>query len=87
MNVQPPQTFADAVVRPFADFLIRNRWRALTVLLFTVLFKLPDYASRMIDPCCWTSVSDSRLRSGHWVSVLPNHSGSARRRADRRSLG
>jgi PAT family beta-lactamase induction signal transducer AmpG len=50
-NVQPPQTFADAVVRPFADFLIRNRWRALVVLLFIVLFKLPDYmASRMIDP-------------------------------------
>jgi PAT family beta-lactamase induction signal transducer AmpG len=51
LNIQPPQTFADAVIRPFADFLIRNRWRTLIVLLFIVLFKLPDYmASRMIDP-------------------------------------
>jgi len=40
----PPQTFADAVVLPFREFFTRaGTRRALLVLLFIVVYKLPDY--------------------------------------------
>jgi len=40
----PPSTFADAVVLPFREFFTRaGTRRALLVLLFIVVYKLPDY--------------------------------------------
>lgn len=40
----PPRTFADAVLRPFTEFFRRaGTRRALLVLLFIVVYKLPDY--------------------------------------------
>jgi len=45
----PPATFADAVVLPFREFFERAGPRqALLVLLFIVLYKLPDYLAASI---------------------------------------
>ena len=39
----PPKSFAEAVVLPFKDFFQRRGvWQAMLVLIFIVLFKLPD---------------------------------------------
>ena len=39
----PPRSFVEAVILPFLDFFQRRGvWQALLVLLFIVLFKLPD---------------------------------------------
>jgi PAT family beta-lactamase induction signal transducer AmpG len=44
MYDRPPQTLADAVVLPFRDFFQRaGIFTGAAVLLFIVLFKLPDY--------------------------------------------
>jgi MFS transporter, PAT family, beta-lactamase induction signal transducer AmpG len=44
LHDRPPQTLADAVVLPFRDFFQRaGPFIGATVLLFIVLFKLPDY--------------------------------------------
>jgi PAT family beta-lactamase induction signal transducer AmpG len=45
----PPQSFAEAVVLPFRDFLARaGAARLALVLVFVVLFKLPDYLAASI---------------------------------------
>ena len=41
-----PTTLASAVIDPFVDFVQRKKWTALAVLLFVVLFKLPDSMAR-----------------------------------------
>jgi len=44
-------TFVQAVVHPFREFIVQHGGRALVVLVFILLFKIPDYmAARMIDP-------------------------------------
>jgi PAT family beta-lactamase induction signal transducer AmpG len=46
-----PPSFREAVVRPFAEFAERHGPRALLVLLFVVVFRLPDLlANRMTMP-------------------------------------
>jgi PAT family beta-lactamase induction signal transducer AmpG len=48
---KPPASFAHAVVEPARELILRNGWRIALVLLFIVLFKLPDYmAQAMTDP-------------------------------------
>src|SRR4249920_2655767 len=50
-SIQSPPSFMDAVVAPVKEFLLRNCWRSALVLLFIVVFKLPDYmATKMTDP-------------------------------------
>ena len=45
----PPQSFRDAIVLPFRDFFERAGGRRMTlVLVFVVLFKLPDYLAASI---------------------------------------
>jgi PAT family beta-lactamase induction signal transducer AmpG len=45
-----PRSFAAAVLEPAREFIGRTRWRAGLILLFIVLFKLPDYmAGAMTD--------------------------------------
>lgn len=39
----PPATFTDAVVEPVREFVARNLWWAPAIVLFIVLFKIPDY--------------------------------------------
>ena len=48
----PPRTFVDAVILPFQDFIRRGGlWKTILVLLFIVLFKLPDaFVSNMATP-------------------------------------
>jgi PAT family beta-lactamase induction signal transducer AmpG len=47
----PPATFASAVIDPVRDLAARHGALLLLVLLFIVLFKVPDYmASAMNDP-------------------------------------
>jgi MFS transporter, PAT family, beta-lactamase induction signal transducer AmpG len=44
LHDKPPQTLADAVILPFRDFFQRaGPFMGAAVLLFIVLFKLPDY--------------------------------------------
>jgi MFS transporter, PAT family, beta-lactamase induction signal transducer AmpG len=52
MAERPPSTFAEAVVLPFRDFFTRSGpLTALLILVFIVLYKLPDYyASAMATP-------------------------------------
>jgi PAT family beta-lactamase induction signal transducer AmpG len=46
-----PNSFVEAVIEPLREFLARNRMKAVLVVLFILLFKLPDYmAQRMTDP-------------------------------------
>ena len=48
---QRPTTLAEAVADPIGDFIERKKWAALAVLVFIVLFKLPDYlAAKMTIP-------------------------------------
>ena len=45
----PPQSFSEAIVLPFRDFFTRaGVWRGILVLVFVVLFKLPDYLAASI---------------------------------------
>jgi PAT family beta-lactamase induction signal transducer AmpG len=46
-----PRRLSEAVIEPMHEFMARTGWRAPLILLFIVLFKLPDYmAARMTDP-------------------------------------
>ena len=45
-----PSTFADAVIEPVREFIVRNGRRTSVILAFVLVFKLPDYmAAAMTD--------------------------------------
>lgn len=49
MPLQAPQSFRDAVVKPFQEFFERNgAGRATLILVFVVVYKLPDYLAASI---------------------------------------
>lgn len=49
VGAEPPASFSDAVVLPFREFFARDgATRAVLVLVFVVLFKLPDYLAASI---------------------------------------
>jgi PAT family beta-lactamase induction signal transducer AmpG len=49
-EARPPSTFANAVVEPVREFVTRNGRRAIVIIAFILVFKLPDYmASAMTD--------------------------------------
>lgn len=65
----PPTTLARAVVEPLRDFLARHREAAVILILFVVLFKLPDTLARvMVTPLLQTHLSFD-LEEIAWVQA------------------
>jgi PAT family beta-lactamase induction signal transducer AmpG len=60
-----PSTLADAMVRPFVEFMGRHGAKALLILVFVVVFKLPDsLASRMTMPLLLQELGFSKAEVG-----------------------
>jgi len=65
-RIESPVTLAQAVVEPAREFVGRNGPRAATILLFIVLFKLPDYMAESMTDSLLLDVGFSKEQIAVW---------------------
>jgi len=62
----PPATFTDAVVEPVRELFQRNGWRIALVLLFIVLFKVPDYMAMAMTDALLLGIGFTKEQIAFW---------------------
>lgn len=59
-------SLVDAVVEPWNDFITRNGAKALLILIFIVLFKLPDYLASSVSDAILLKLGFTNEDIGFW---------------------